>query len=222
MDSGLIWDAIVAAVKNPGGQTYWLTHVLRDVAPTNWPLAIRLACDALVSKNYEFEREAENLLAIWAPEQPEKVLSGIGALMLDEKVGWKFFASRLGIFHAIPANHVIRWLEGVGVKGARKLARHLPRPFVDASGAATVPPLTEFVLSHFEEDEPTFREFCAGTHSFQMYVGDIASQRESEAAAVRPFINHPLRRVREWARYENESGFREAAWHRERDDEMGI
>jgi hypothetical protein len=222
MDNDLVWSAIVAAAKNPGQESYWLTHVLLAAAPTNWPLAIQLACDALIGGNYEFEHQAENLLANWAREYPEEVMTRIGILMLDEKVGWKFFTSKLGIFHALPENVVIHWLKGVGVKGAQKVARHLPKPFIDASGRPIVPPLTEFVLSHFEADEPTFREFCAGTHSFQMYVGDIASQRESEAAAVRPFFNHPLKRIQQWARQECDSGFREATWHRERDDEMGI
>jgi hypothetical protein len=149
-------------------------------------------------------------------------MARIGALIVDETVGWRFLGSKLGLFNAIPHDIVIRWLESVGVHGAQRIARHLPRPFVDSSGGVKVPQLTEFVLSRFEDDDLTFREFCAGTHSHQMYVGDIASQREAEAAAVRPFFNHPLKRIREWARYEYDSGIHEAKWHREREDEDGI
>jgi len=83
-----------------------------------------------------------------------------------------------------------------------------------------VPKLTEFVLSRFEDDRLTFSEFCAGTHSFQMYVGDMGQQRENEAAAARPFFNHPLKRIREWARHEYDSGVQDAKREREREDEM--
>lgn len=221
-DPDLIWKAITVAIKHPGRETFWLTEVLRASAPTNYPLAMQLACEALVSDNYESARSAENLLANWGPEFPDEVMNGIGALMLDEKVGWRFFASKLGLFHAIPPDVVIRWLQSVGVRGAQRIARHLPKPFLDQSGTATVPKLTEFVLSAFENDGLTFQEFCAGTHSLQLYMGDIASQREAEAASSRPFFNHPVKRIREWARYEYESGIQEAKWHREREDEEGI
>jgi hypothetical protein len=55
-----------------------------------------------------------------------------------------------------------------------------------------------------------------------MYVGDIASQREIEAASARAFFNHPLKRIREWARYEYDSGIRDAQVHREFEDELGV
>lgn len=147
-------------------------------------------------------------------------MASIGAVMLDENIGWRFFASKFGIFHAIPEDVVIWWLESAGVKGAQKIARHLPKPFIDAAGQTQVPKLTAYVLSQFEDDRLTFTEFCAGTHSFQMYRGDIASQREQEAKSVRPFFNYPLKRIREWARYEYDSGINEAKHFREREDEI--
>ena len=63
-------------------------------------------------------------------------------------------------------------------------------------------PLTEYVLREFETDDRTFNEFCAGVHSFQMYAGDIAATKEREADVAKLFLDHPLRRVREWARLE--------------------
>jgi hypothetical protein len=221
-DRTLVWEAISVASRNPGRETFWLVKVLDAAAPTNRSLAIQLACEALVGDSYLFERDAEGLLASWASEFPEEVMAGVGDLLLDDNVGWRFLATKLGLFSAIPPEVVIRWLESAGVRGAQRIARHIPKPFVDASGEVRVPKLTEFVLSRFEDDDTTFREFCAGTHSFQMYVGDIASQREAEAASSRPFFNHPLKRIREWARYEYESGVREAQLHREHDDELGM
>ena len=69
------------------------------------------------------------------------------------------------------------------MKGAQ-IARHLPKPFIDAAGQPQVPKLTAYVLSQFEDDRLTFTEFCAGTHSFQLYRVDIASQRKEEAKSV--------------------------------------
>jgi hypothetical protein len=222
MNNDLIWQVITVVARNPGRETFWVTKILNSIASTNWPRAIDLAAVAMVGDNYQFEKDAENLLANWARTVPDQVMTRIGALMLDEKTGWRFFASKIGVFHAIPAEVVIKWLEMVGAKGAQRMARHLPKPFVDASGSPVVPMLTEFVLSRFEDDDLVFREFCAGTHSLQMYVGDIARQRETEAVSSRPFFNHRLKRIRDWARYEYDSGIHDAQWHREIEDEAGI
>src|SRR5437870_10277898 len=47
-----------------------------------------------------------------------------------------------------------------------RIARHLPVPFINGAGEATVPKLTEFVLSRFEDDRLTFSSFArALTHS---------------------------------------------------------
>lgn len=218
----LAWKAMAIGVEYPGRETWWLARLLQTAAPTDQTVAIKLACQALVSNDFAFRDEAENLLSIWAATHPDEVMAGIGALMLDEKVGWHFHASKFRVFRAIKPRTVISWLESVGVQGARRIARHLPIPYIDASGAEVVPEVTEFVLSRFEDDDVTFREFCVGTHSFQLYWGDLAAQKEAEAAAVRPFLNHPLRRVREWARYEEQSTLRTAAWQRELDDELGL
>jgi hypothetical protein len=221
-DKKLVWDAITVACTHPGREAFWLGKVLLAAAPTDRLLAIQLACAGLVGEDYDFNREAEGLLTHWASEYPDEVMAGVGAIVLDEAIGWRFLVSKFGIFNAIPPDVVIRWLEAEGARAAQRIARHLPKPFIDTAGVPTVPKLTEFVLSRFEDDDKTFREFCAGTHSFQMYVGDIASQREAESASSRPFFNHPLKRIREWARYEYDSGIREAQFHRELDDEAGM
>jgi len=94
------------------------------------------------------------------------------------------------------------WLREHGLEAARRIARHLPLPHLDSEGRPVVPPLTEFVLTEFEDDDWVFHEFCAGVHSFQMYSGDIAAQHEAEAAMAESFLNHPARRIREWAQAE--------------------
>ena len=69
--------------------------------------------------------------------------------------------------------------------------------------------------SEFEDDDETFSSFCAGTHSMQSYIGDIAEQHQAEADAARPLLDHPLRRMREWAQLEVRRGEADAErWRR--------
>ncbi len=147
----------------------------------------------------------------------------------------------------LPLNAIKQWLRSVGVDGARRIARQLALPYLDKEPVLiflflmliqsslyqlgllllqdyldknyrpVVPPLTEFVLSEFEDDEDTFRKFCIGSHSLQVYVGfmgDLSSLKSKEAEIARNFLNYPLRRVREWAQYEIDSCQRDAKrWH---------
>jgi hypothetical protein len=147
-------------------------------------------------------------------------MAGVGAVMLDPKTGVHFFISKFPLFTALPMSVLTAWLEEVGVEGARKIARHLPHPYVDADGQPAVPELTDWVLSRFEEDDRTFSEFCAGVHSLQVYMGNIAETHELEAHDARKFFNHKLRRIREWARVEHEGGLQNAQRMREWEDEM--
>ena len=83
-----------------------------------------------------------------------------------------------------------------------------------------MPPLTAFVLEKFESDDRVFQEFCAGAHSLQSYVGDYAALREGEALEAELFLNHPLRRVREWAALEIDRAARDAEeWRKRREKE---
>ncbi len=84
-----------------------------------------------------------------------------------------------------------------------------------------VPAFTEWLLTRFETDDRVFHEFAAGTNSFKVYSGDIAAEHEAEAAVARRFLNHPARRIREWAAVEEQSAREEARrarqWAEERD-----
>jgi hypothetical protein len=219
-DADPIWKAISAAAARPGRDAVWLGKVLEGAAPTDWPRAIHIASLLLVGDNFECKDEAGKLLSTWARLRPDEVMSSVGALMLNEQTGWRFFASKFNIFHAIPEDVVIQWLGLAGVDGARKIARHLPQPYLDENGDPQVPPLTLHVLSQFGDDRVVLGEFCAGSRSYRFYMGDIAGQLEDEAKSVRPFLNHDLKPIREWARYQHDSGIEQAKSHREHADEM--
>ena len=113
-------------------------------------------------------------------------------------------------------------MERIGVLGAQAFARHLPAPFLDGEGKPQVPQLTEFVLTRFEDDDRTFSEFVAGVHSFQGYVGSYSAAREKEGLQAKAFLNHRLRRVREWALLEMRQAEHDARIHGIREDEIGL
>ena len=93
---------------------------------------------------------------------------------------------------------------------------------MDGSGQPWIPPLTEFVLTRFEDDDRTFSEFVAGVHSFQLYRGSYSSARDQERLVAKAFMNSPIRRVREWAQSEMAQAEADAKVHRIREEEFGM
>jgi hypothetical protein len=217
----LVWKAITVVTAFPGREAFWWAKVLREAAPTDPALAIHLACTALVSDDFQFSDQAKGLVANFAGSYPEEVMEEVGKIMLSRETGWHFFVRKYPIFTSMPPTVVITWLEKHGVDASRRIARHLPQPYLN-NGVPSLHPLTEYVLGTFENDDHTFSEFCAGAHSLQVYVGDLATTREREAERARPFLNHNLRRVREWAHFEMQSAAKDAQWHREQMDEIGL
>jgi len=218
----IVWRVVETAVQNPGREAHWWSEIMMKIADTNPTRAIELACNAMISDEFEFSDAAKNLIALFANKFPSEVMENVGKIALDKNVGWHFLIGKFSVFTALSFKVVKEWLEKNGVDAARKVARHVPRPFLTAEGKPGLPPLTEFLLTRFEDDDATFNEFCAGIHSFQTYVGDIASKREAEAKFAEAFFNHPLRRVREWARLEWQSGHSEAEYFRMEQDERGF
>jgi hypothetical protein len=221
LNDGIVWDALAAVTAAPGGEAFWWANVLVKAAPTSPQLAIRLACQGLVSDNFQFSDQAKSVISQFAVSYPEQVMEEVGNLMLASETSQLFFIRKFPVFTALPTAVVTSWIARHGVEAAQRIARHLPRPFLD-NGSPSLHPLTEYVLREFENDDRTFNEFCAGVHSFQMYAGDIAATKEREADMAKLFLAHPLRRVRDWAQLEIQEGLHHARLHREHMDEMGL
>ena len=218
----IVWRVLEAAVNNPGREAYWWSEIMLQVAGKNPAHAVKLATQAMISDEYQLADLAKNLVALFAARFPKEVMDYVGKMALDKDIGWRFLIGKFSVFMALPFNVMKEWLENNGIDAARKTARHVPRPFLTPEGKPALHPLTEFLLTHFEDDDKTFNEFCLGIHSFQVYVGDIAAHREAEAKFAEAFLNHPLRRVREWAQIESRSGHVEAELHRMEQDERGF
>jgi hypothetical protein len=217
----LAWKLAEAATRARSAEAHWWSSVLEALSHSEPARGARIASSALAD-NFVLSQDAEKVLATIGRAEPKTVMKALGEAILDPKTGVYFFVgSHQGIINALPIDIVEKWLEEAGVEGARRIARHLPPPFIDSEGKAVVPPLTQFVLTRFEHDDRTFHEFCAGVQS-RSYVGDMAPEKENEAMVARKFSDHPLRRIREWAREEIDSATRQAAWWRQFDEELKI
>ena len=219
----LVWRLMELTASDGGHEPYHWGRILEALAQSDPARAARLATIGLTGEGFYQEEYCEQLLTTLASQDPDIVMEQLGTVMLeDSERGLHFhIAVHRTLISALPAETVIGWLQEHGVEAARRLARHLPLPYIGPEGP-TVPPLTEFVLTEFEHDEKTFDEFCMGVHSFQMYSGDIAAQHEAEAAKAERFLDHPLKRIREWAHAEIRQSRWEAQQAREREEEYGI
>jgi hypothetical protein len=196
-------------------------QLLEDLSEVAGDRAVGIAIRALGSEDYQMRAQAQQRLAGLAKSHPQAVLREFGAALMSPSTGWRYSIDDLShLLRELPLAVVREWLESAGVAGARVLARHLEPPHLDEEGGPVVPELTTLVLERFGGDEQVFREFSAGTRSGRVYSGDIAAAFEREAEVAKKFFAHPLARVREWAVHTAEAARRQAAYWRQRDEEM--
>jgi hypothetical protein len=215
-------EAILRLSFDARGQetTFWM-RLLEDLSEVAGDRGVGLAVCALGSEDYNMRALAQQHLVGLARAHPQAVLRELSAAFLSPSTGWRYAINDWSrLLRELPIAAVRAWLESVGVAGARVLARHLEPPHLDEEGVPVVPELTAFVLERFGDDEHVFREFCAGTRSGRVYHGDIAAEFEREADVARRFFGHPLAPVREWARDAVEAARQQAAYWRQRDEEM--
>lgn len=221
--TAVAWRLLDAAGDGTPAQAVWWGSVLAHLGRLAPDRAARYAARVMAEGTLDTEGEAGRVLLGVADSHADAVMAALGAVMLDERVGWKFMVGDVSaLVDALPSAVVRAWIERAGVEGARRVARHLPAPRIDEGGEPAVPELTAWTLATFEDDDRTFDEFAAGTHSFDWYSGDIAAQHEQEAAVARRFLDHPLRRVREWARLEEQSATENARRTRIREEESNL
>ena len=218
----LMWTTMELSLKYRVERAWEWIEALRILAQREPERAIKIAIAAMLDGEPSGDREAESLLTELAPEHPELVMEELGNAMMSER-GWVFSVSKhSSLISALPIELVKGWLGRTGIEAARRVARHLPEPFLGGNDGTTpeVPELTTFVLTQYENDDRTFEEFVSGFHSMQWYTGDIAAQHLREAEHARKFASHRLRRIREWARIEEEHGLAAARrWTREVDED---
>lgn len=180
----------------------------------------KYAAKGLTVSGVKNEDYAIELLLVAAETNVTQVLKEVESVISNPENRYQFVFTKLTrLFEELPFPPVKDWLKLLDTNVVKAVARHLKPPFVTQDGALVVPELTEFVLQHFEENESIFREFCASVHSGIVMSGDIATQRLQDAEVARKFLNHPIRRVREWAAYEIETSLAEAKRWQSDDEE---
>jgi hypothetical protein len=216
----LVLTILAATAANPGRASWAWLDVIEVLWKTGKSDVIPLVVRALLGDDYHLKEKAEEFLARRALEVPTDVMNGVGEATLDGAHKIQFLVGKYDkLFSAMPVAAVAAWLNQVGVKGARSIARHLPAPFVDQEGDPRVPEVTAYVLERFEDDERVFEEFCAGTGTTGVYWTEGGKKRERDAEVAEQFLDHDLRRVREWARYVSRSARADAARERLEEEE---
>ena len=217
------WMLLDAYVEDPGRETFWFGQTVRAAIGLDPTRGCELAARMAVNDNFSMKDDGEKLIREEISRlHPVQMMNAIGRLMIDQSNNRKFFIRKFEFFSALPLDVVTDWLERAGVEGARAIARHLEMPSVDKKGLAQVPPLTRFVLTRFEDDDRTFHEFLAGTHSLQTYVGSFANARAKEGEVAMAFINDDSKRIREWARVELDQSAKDVRVHRIREEELDL
>lgn len=219
----LVWELVDKLIADEKSDSYKLFEVMKQLETIDQDRVASLSAQALISDSFGHNEQAMELLAEMAKRNPELVMNVVGNAAVDADRGWHFHIGNYkSLISAIPSSVVIRWLNKIGNPGAQRLARQLPAPSLDQNGQPTLHPLTTYVLKEFESDDLVFAEFCSGTHNLQLYSGDIAKQHEKEAATARLFLQHELRRVREWAQAEEKSALEQAEFMRKEEQERWL
>jgi len=215
-----IWRTLEAAVLGAHAEGHAWGRLLRRMVDIDFDRAVRLACEATIRGEFSVQDEAAAELSVYIGLKPDVVLEALGPILLDPKESWRFAIGRRGaVVNGFPPAMLQEWIRAHGRAAALVVAPHLSPPYVDAEGRIHVPPLTQFVMTEFETDDEVRSTFCSGGHDFQLYSGDIAGQRENEAAAAEKFRTHEHAWVRWWANEEIRTSRRDAAWWREQDEE---
>jgi hypothetical protein len=181
------------------------SHIVEQLATHDLDRAAILLGQALLSENLGLRKQAQEQLIKLASIDPDVVMEGFGQALLDPIHGWRLQIPVLRDLAArLSSRSVVTWAQKHGIKAARAIARHLPRPHIDEEGHAVVPEVLDVILRDYDDDQ-VFNNFIAGVHSGESWWGDASEQFRREAEEATRFLRHRNHRIREWARREIDS-----------------
>ena len=124
-----------------------------------------------------------------------------------------------GLFEPIGLDAVRNWIELNGTEHLEYIARHLQSPYIRQDGEVAMQDITRWLLDDQENNQEAFDCFLMGRSDGAFHwQGDQTVNKREE---MEPFLNHPLRRVRQWATYEIERVSGDAKFFQKMDDERG-
>jgi hypothetical protein len=201
---------------------YEWSQIVEQLAGYDLRRAAILFGRALLSESMEVESQAQEQLIKLASQDPNSVMEGFGQALLDPTQGWRL---QIHVLHdltaRIPPHSILAWVRKHGINAARAIARHLPRPFLDAEDRPVVPEVLDVILREYDDDR-VLSNFAAGAHSGESWWGDGSEQFRREAGDARRFLKHPNRRIRQWARHEIDQRTRLAEWEEREHAEQAL
>jgi hypothetical protein len=151
----------------------------------------------------EISSDAMSMLTSLAREHPDDVMRVVGESALSPEGAMFFLIDEFeGLFEAISLDAIQRWVKQSGPRAAKVIAPYLLGPAPKQDDPRHIPALTEWLLSEYEDDDQVFEEFRSGRYSRKIYIGSRSGCFEGTEDLLKPYLDHPLRRVREWAQYE--------------------
>jgi hypothetical protein len=162
---GLLEQATLKTTK----LSHWFSQMFARVLPANPDRATSIMIEMMQSESYETSKAAMDLFASVAAVRPQRLMDGIGEVMLSKKRSMSFIFRKVPIV-ALPEEVVIQWLDKHGLEGAQVLAGHVPGPFMGSQGPE-LNPVTRFILERFGNDDRVFSAWFAGTHNTGAFFG---------------------------------------------------
>jgi hypothetical protein len=175
----------------------WFSQIFARVLPANPDRATSILIEMVQSDSYGTSQAAMDLFASIAAVRPQRLMDGIGEVILSKKGSISSLFRKFPIV-ALREDVVIRWLEKHGLEGARLVASHVPGPFIGSHGP-DLNPVTRFIRERFGNDDRVFSVWFAGTHYNGAFFGSIADNLEQRASMAEPFLDFPIEAVRRWA-----------------------
>jgi hypothetical protein len=212
----LAWQVLDACTKDRSIHGHWWSETLNALAAHSDPRrAAGLLVKAMCGESFHLRQEADEVLGKFAMSRPQVAMDALGEIMQDEHLSRNLPYEKLSCFGSLPPEVLGAWLDQHGSNGAFAVANYIPAPYVDKEdGQPKLHPLTELFLGKYADEDRVFHHYAGQLHALQSYKGDIAQLKENEAEVARRFLNHPLKRVRDWAEYEVKDATREATQFR--------
>lgn len=108
-----------------------------------------------------------------------------------------------GLFEGFNILDVKNWVKERGEQAAIIIAHHMLSPKPTEEDNTYVPELTRWIFEKFETNDKVYLEFIRSRYNFVVYsVGEIIQNHDKLIKEKKPYLKHPLRRIREWAKYE--------------------
>ncbi len=218
--ANVVFGLLESSVPSKRGNSHAFARLFATVMELDPKRAVKLVMQLLRHKESAVAELGSGLLASVAKAAPTYLMQQIGSAMLNKDRQLNFIIRKLPIA-ILPSEVVIDWLKEHGIEGARTLARHVPKPFVD-NGVPRLSPTTEFLLTQYGEDEAVYASFVAGLHSGGVFAGPISEWVMRGVALAEHFVTSPIPAIRKWALGEVEYGTRQAEEFRQQEEEDGF